>query len=207
MTTKLTDLREVPNVHTKSLALQVLMIQDFGVNSSTNLKQLASFHACSKNKKNAETKILNLGNRRQICKFARKLIGTIKSLTKPNILLFKHLSLSRIAQEKYQPRSSTEHTHWHSNSILLQFKKQCLDPPLNIVSHFRISNQANFPRLRPPVQLEIADAVVKERQLVSALVLPVTRNIQLSNHRLQFFQTSLKIHRKDTPDFYYYYYG
>ncbi|MFL2513365.1 MAG: hypothetical protein ACJ0GY_09990, partial [Synechococcus sp.] len=56
--------------------------------------------------------------------------------------------------------------------------------------------QANFPRPGPPVQLEIADAVVKESQLISALVLPVTRNIQLSNHRLQFFQASLKIHRK-----------
>ena len=196
MTTKLTDLRDVPNAHTRSLALQVLMIQDFGVNSSTYLKQLASFHACSKNKKNTEARDLNSGNWLQTCQLARKLNGTIKTLIKPNILLFKHLSLSRIAQEKYQLRSSTEQTHWHSNLILLQFKKQCLDPPLDIVSHFRISNQANFPRLRPPVQLEIADAVVKERQLVSALVLPVTRNIQLSNHRLQFFQTSLKIHQK-----------
>ena len=61
MTTKLTDLRDAPNAHTRSLALVVLMIQDFGVNSSTYLEQLASFHACSKNKKNTETKILNFG--------------------------------------------------------------------------------------------------------------------------------------------------
>ena len=79
---------------------------------------------------------------------------------------------------------------------LLRVLEQGLKPLLNVVSHFWISYQAHFTRLRPPVQLEIAHAILKESKLINAFVLPVTGNAQLSDQSLlQLLQTPLKMHR------------
>ena len=65
---------------------------------------------------------------------------------------------------------------------------------LQAVANLRISHQSQDSVPGPPVELEIADAIVKDGQLKSPLVLPFTRHPKLGNQLLELVQGSLELH-------------
>ena len=114
-------------------------------------------------------------------------------MTTPHTLLLIWIAVNDSRHGPWLKRQWIQPDH----SCLLGVLKQNLKLLQNVVSHFRISHQPQFSSERPPVQLEITDAVIEESELIGTFMLPMAWNAQLRDQRLQLLQTPLKIHKEN----------
>ena len=68
------------------------------------------------------------------------------------------------------------------------------------ITHLGIAYKPQFTGLRPPIELQIADAIVKHRHFKWAAMLPMAGDAQSLDKDLQSHQASLELHDNEAPD-------
>ena len=81
--------------------------------------------------------------------------------------------------------------------MLCQQRFKALGKP---ITHLGIADKPQFTGLRPPIELQIADAIVKHRHFKWAAMLPMTGDAQSLDKDLQSHQASLELHDNEAPN-------
>jgi hypothetical protein len=81
--------------------------------------------------------------------------------------------------------------------VALRICQKVFEPTFGVMAHFRITHQPDRSSFRPPVQLQIADAILENGKLIGALMLPVAWDLELAHQRFQFIQAAVELHGLD----------